>query len=407
MSEMIAKVVVVGGGHAAVELAAALRQKGFGGAIDIVSEEPGLPYQRPPLSKDYMKRPGNPLLLRPEQFYSSQAITLHSGQRVTSINRAARKVHMEGGSDLSYDHLVLATGARNLKPELSGIDHPDVVELRTLADAERIVARIGSWKRVAIIGGGFIGLEAAGLFAEMGIAVDVVELAPRLMQRAVSPPISDWFLEFHRRKGVRFHMPRRVVSIRHGADVVRLTLSDRSTIETDAVVLAAGVVPNTSLAVNAGLAVANGIVVDAHLATADPSVSAVGDCACFPSSQLSLFVRLESVQNATDQGRTLAARLVGETRPYTALPWFWSIQGEARLQIAGLSRPGLTEVIRGSQEQGHFSVFLFEGNALRAVESVNAAGDHMVSRRLLERSIPLSPDLAADEVFDLKALIVS
>ena len=400
-----ARIVVVGAGHAGVEFAAALRQRGFGGSIDLVSDETPIPYQRPPLSKEYIKRPGNPLVLRPARFYHEQRVTLHAGVRARAIDRAARTVALSDGGSLPYDHLVIATGARNRRPPVPGLDHPDVIELRSLADAERIVARIGSWRRVVVIGGGFIGLEAAGLFSLMGIEIDVVEMAPRLMARAVSPAVSAWFRDVHRGNGVRLHMPRQVAAVaqRDGRAVV--TLDGGDLVEADAVLLAAGVVPNSELAAAAGLEVENGIVVDGLLATSDPAISAIGDCAAYPSVHFSGMARLESVQNAGDHAKALAARLMGAGRPYDALPWFWSIQGEARLQIAGLAKPGMREVMRGDTAGGKFSVFLYDGDALRAVESVNAPADHMIARRLIAQGTPLDPATAADTAADLKALV--
>jgi len=399
-----ARVVVVGAGHAGVELAAALRQQGFAGSIDLLSDEVALPYQRPPLSKDYIKRSGNPLVLKPESFYADQRVSLHAGVRAEAINRAARSVALLDGTSRPYDHLVIATGARNRKPPVPGLDHPDVIELRSLADAERIVQRIGSWRHVVVIGGGFIGMEAAGLFSQMGIGIDVVEMAPRLMARAASPAVSAWFHDFHRKNGVRFHMERQVASVEHNGGVV-VGLAGGDLIEADAVLLAAGVVPNTELAAAAGLEVNNGVVVDAFLATSDPAISAIGDCAAYPSVHYSGIARLESVQNAGDHAKALAARLMGSARAYDALPWFWSIQGEARLQIAGLGKPGLVEIVRGEPDSGKFSVFQFDGERLLAVESVNAPGDHMVARRLIAQGIRISPAVAADPATDIKRLL--
>lgn len=401
------RVVVIGAGHAGVEFAAALRQKGFAGSIDLVSDDTALPYQRPPLSKDYIKRPGHPLVLKPALFYTEQKVTLRTGVRAGAIDRAARKVGLSDGAELDYDHLVIATGARNRRPPVPGIDHPGVVELRSLADAEKIVERIGSWRRVAVIGGGFIGLEAAGLFSLMGIAVDVVEMAPRLMARAVSPTVSAWFRDFHHGNGVRLHMPRQVAALEHGGGRVVVTLAGGDVIKADAVLLAAGVVPNTELAAAAGLEVSNGVVVDAFLATTDPAISAIGDCAAYPSIHYSGMARLESVQNAGDHARALAARLTGEAKGYDALPWFWSIQGEARLQIAGLTKPGLAEVVRGDTHGGKFSVFLFDGDRLQAVESVNAPADHMVARRLITQGTRLAREVVSDVSMDVKSLLAS
>ncbi len=405
------KVVVIGAGHAGVEFAAALRQKGFSGSIDLVSDETPIPYQRPPLSKEYIKRPGNPLVLRPAQFYADQKVTLRAGVRAEAIDRAARQVRLSDGSALDYDHLVIATGARNRKPPVPGIDHPDVIELRSLADAEKIVERIASWRRVVVIGGGFIGLEAAGLFSLMGIAIDVVEMAPRLMGRAVSPTVSAWFRDFHHDNRVQLHMPQQVAAVEHrdtgsGPRAV-VTLAGGDLIEADAVLLAAGVMPNVELAAAAGLETNNGVVVDAFLSTSDPAISAIGDCAAYPSVHFSGMARLESVQNAGDHAKALAARLMGEAKEYDALPWFWSIQGEARLQIAGLSKPGLAEVVRGDPASGKFSVFLFDGDRLQAVESVNAPGDHMVARRLIAAGTKVDRAAAADTAIDVKSLMAA
>lgn len=401
------KVVAIGAGHAGVEFAAALRQKGFAGSIDLVSDETPVPYQRPPLSKEYIKRPGNPLVLKPAQFYADQKVALRAGVRAQAIDRVARKVGLSDGCVLDYDHLVIATGARNRKPPVPGIDHPDVIELRSLADAEKIVARIGGWRRVVVIGGGFIGLEAAGLFSLMGIEIDVVEMAPRLMARAVSPTVSAWFRDFHHDNRVQLHMPQQVAAVEHRKGGVVVTLAGGDLIEADAVLLAAGVVPNTELAAAAGLEVNNGVVVDGFLATSDPAVSAIGDCASYPSVHYSGMARLESVQNAADHGRALAARLMGDAKAYDALPWFWSIQGEARLQIAGLGKPGMTEVVRGDTRSGKFSVFLFDGEKLQAVESVNAPADHMVARRLIAAGTPVDPAAAADAAIDIKSLMAA
>jgi len=400
-------VVVVGAGHAGVELVASLRENGFAGRIDLLSDEPDLPYQRPPLSKEYIKKPTSAPLLRPAQFYADNDVRLHAGIAATAIERDARRLLLSDGSSLIYDHLVLATGARNRLLGLPGIDRPQVYQMRTLADVRRIIAGLSGWKHVTIIGGGFIGLEAAGLLSTMCVKVALIELAPRLMQRSVSPTVSRWFLDYHRANGVEFHMERHVTSIEETSSGVKVSLSDGIGIATDAVVMAAGVIPNTELASDAGLHTDNGIVVDSSLSTADAAISALGDCASYPNVFAGGRARLESVQNATDQARFLAVRLCGRAGSYSAFPWFWSIQGAARLQIAGLGEAGLTEIVRGDTASGKFSVFLFDGDRLRAVESVNSVADHMASRRLL--AIPqecrLTPDQARDATCNLKDLV--
>ncbi len=399
-------VVIIGAGHGGVELSAALRQHGFDGSITLLSDEPDIPYQRPPLSKAYIKRAANSpaLVLKPESFYTENAIDLRLGVSATGVDRAARTVSLSDGSTLGYGHLVFATGARNRKPPITGIDSPQILELRSLADANRVIRALESAKRVVVAGGGFIGLEAASLLRGMEITVDIVEMAPRLMQRAVSPTVSNWFADHHRGEGSTVHLSTSVDAIvwNDGAEV---TLSDGRTIACDSVLLAAGVQPNVELAEQAGLTIDNGIVVDSLLQTEDPAVSAIGDCAAYPSVHMGRMTRLESVQNAVDHGRAVAARLTGQPKPYDDLPWFWSIQGAARLQIAGLARPGLTEVIRPGADASRFSVFLFEGDALIAVESVNSPGDHMAARRIIGTPARLTADQAVDPGFSMKSLI--
>lgn len=406
MSEASSDVVIVGAGHGGVELAAALRQLGFTGSITLLSDEPDIPYQRPPLSKDYIKRAANTpaLVLKSESFFADNAIDLKLGVGATGVDRDARTITLTDGATLSYGHLVFATGARNRKPPIPGLDHPDVLELRTLADANRVVSILHGAKRFVVIGGGFIGLEAASLLRGMGVAVDVVEMAPRLMQRAVSPEVSGWFLDHHVAEGSTVHLSSTVEAIEWSGGA-KVRLSGGETIEADAVLLAAGVQPNVDLAAACGLTIENGIVVDGQLLTADPNISAIGDCASFPNAQLGAMARLESVQNAVDQAKAVAARLTGQAKSYDDLPWFWSIQGAARLQIAGLTRPGLKGVIREGADETKFSVFLFDGEELVCVESVNSPADHMAARRLIGSGKAITREQAADSGFNLKALI--
>lgn len=403
----IARVVVAGAGHAGVETAAALRQHGFSGSITIVGEEPDLPYQRPPLSKEFLKSAADSSLpLKGEAFYATAGIDLQLGAAAQRIDRDRRELVLADGRRIPYDHLVLATGARNRLPPVTGLDPARVLELRTLAHARVLTARLPGLRRVAVIGGGFIGLEVAALLRQRDITVEVVEAAGRLMGRVLSPAMSDAFRIFHERMGTRLHLGVTAGEIAARGQGFALTLSDGRVLEADAVVMAAGVVPNVELAASAGLSVDNGIVVDDRLLTADPAISAIGDCAAYPSPWGGPgLTRLESVQNAVDQARCVASRLTGEARAYDALPWFWSHQGTIRLQIAGLAWGADETVTRGDQNAGKFSVFVYRQGRLVAVESVNSPADHMVARRLIAAGITVPPAMAANPAADLKALV--
>jgi len=398
-------VVIVGAGHAGAELAHALRKEGFEGRVVLACDEPHFPYQKPPLSKDYLKGGGGePLLLKAEALYEKMGIELKLGARVAEIDRDNRSVRFEDGESLGYDHLVLATGARNRRPPVPGLDDPAVMELRGLDHCRTILSRTPELEHVAVVGAGFIGLEMAAFLREKGKVVDVVEMADRVMARAVSETVSDWFLALHLRMGTKVHLNTGVTGVRHEGAGAFVDLSDGGSLKAGAVLLAAGVVPNVEIARQAGLEVADGIVVDEMLLTADPAISAIGDCAFFPSAYTGGSVRLESVQNANDQARAVARRLTGNPAPYKNLPWFWSNQGPARLQIAGLSTGYDETVLRGLPADDKFSVFLYRQGRLVAVESVNAPGDHMAARRIIERGVPVPPEAATDLSTDLKAL---
>jgi 3-phenylpropionate/trans-cinnamate dioxygenase ferredoxin reductase subunit len=400
------KVVIVGAGHAGVELAYALRQNGFAGSITLISDERELPYQRPPLSKDFLKSDGrNPLLLKGEVVYPQNTIALRLGRRVVSIDRAESAVHLDDGETLSYDHLALALGARNRRLRIPGADHAAVLELRSLEDTRRILAKLPALKRLAIIGGGFIGLEIAAGVRDKGIDVEIIEMTDRLMGRAVSQPISDYFRTMHEGMGTVLHFGAQAEAIEHSDSGVIVRLMGGGAVAADAVLVAAGVVPNVELAVEAGLATDNGIVVDAHLVTSDPAISALGDCVSFPCRWAGGMTRLESVQNAVDQARCIARRLTGNPTTYTDVPWFWSNQGKARLQIAGLIGEHDGAVVRGSIEGNKFSVFLFRGDELLAVESVNSPADHLVARKLFEKGISVPREIASSPDVNLKALV--
>jgi 3-phenylpropionate/trans-cinnamate dioxygenase ferredoxin reductase component len=400
-------VLIVGAGHAGFQLAASLRQHGFGGRIGLINDEAHLPYQRPPLSKAYLKGEGRPdsLMFRPEKFYRDQNIELIAN-RAVAIDRAARRLSLRSGAALDYGHLVLASGARNRLLDIPNANLKDVLYLRTLDESEALRQRIASARRVVVIGAGFIGLEFAATARAKGLEVDVAELGARVMARAVTAEISQFFQDRHTAAGIRIHLGVQATSIESdGVNVTGVSLSDGRHVPADLVVVGVGVLPNIELAAQAGLPVAAGIIVNEQLLTSDPDISAIGDCALFASPRFGGSLRLESVQNATDHARCVAARLTGDARTYDGLPWFWSDQGPDKLQIAGLTTGYDQVVVRGDPGQGAFSAFCYKGEQLLGIESVNRAGDHMFGRRLLAANGSIRPEQAADAGFDLKSAL--
>jgi 3-phenylpropionate/trans-cinnamate dioxygenase ferredoxin reductase subunit len=400
-------VLIVGAGHAGFQLAASLRQHGFGGRTWLINDEAHLPYQRPPLSKAYLKGEGRPdsLMFRPDKFYRDQNIELIA-DRAVSIDRAARRLSLASGATLDYGHLVLATGARNRLLDIPNANLKDVLYLRTLDESEALRQRIASGQRVVVIGAGFIGLEFAATARAKGLEVDVAELGARVMARAVTAEISQFFQDRHTAAGIRIHLGVQATSIESdGVNVTGVSLSDGRHVPADLVVVGVGVLPNIELAAQAGLPVAAGIIVNEELLTSDPDISAVGDCALFASPRFGGSLRLESVQNATDHARCVAARLTGDARTYDGLPWFWSDQGPDKLQIAGLTTGYDQVVVRGDPGQGSFSAFCYKSGQLVGIESINRASDHVFGRKILGTNRSIAPEQAADTSFDLKSAL--
>lgn len=404
-------VLIVGAGQAGFQAAASLRLEGFGGRITLIGDELGVPYQRPPLSKAYLlgKIGAHALRFRPPEYFDEHRIErLHD--RVIGIDRAAGSVHLASGATMPYDHLVLSTGARNRVPAVPGIELDGVFGLRTLADADALAPRLANARHIVVIGAGFIGLEFAAVAAVKGAAgatVNVLEIGERPMARAISRPMSDLFTAGHAGWGVTLHFRQGVARIvGSGGKVTGVETNDGHVLPAELVVYGVGVIPNVELATEAGLAVDNGISVDEMLLTRDPAISAIGDAACFTSPYALTAerpIRLESVQNAVDQGKSVAARLMGKPAPYAALPWFWTDQGDLRLQIAGLSDGHDRTVLLGSAESKQLAVLCFRQGRLIAVETANRTADHMAARKLLARATTLTPEQAAEPGFELKA----
>ena len=399
--------VIVGAGQAGVQTALSLRELGYTKPITIFNGEGNVPYQRPPLSKGFMmgKVGREGMRLRSPDQFDRAGISLVA-DRVEAIDRGARRVIRKSSDHVEYEALVLATGSRNRTLDVPGSELEGVLSLRSLDDAEALQQRLKSARDVVIIGGGFIGLEFAAVASKSVARVHVVEAAPRTMARAVSPEVSTYFTRRHLERGTTFSFGDTVLGINGRAgQVVSVETATMGTLPADLVLVGVGIVPNSELAHAAGLATDNGIVVDEQLLTSDPLISAIGDCAVYPNAFSQSMLRVESVQNAVDHGRTVAARLTGARVSYAAVPWFWSDQGDDKLQIAGISRTGDTWLTKGDELGGRFSAFLFRDDALVCVQSVNRVADHMAARALLKtgRLRRITPDTVRAAGFDLKS----
>jgi 3-phenylpropionate/trans-cinnamate dioxygenase ferredoxin reductase subunit len=404
-----ARVVIVGAGQGGLQAAVSLREEGFTGPITLVGDEPYPPYQRPPLSKTFLAGSveASGLYLRQAEFFSSRNIELKTGATVASVDRDERRILFAAGESLQYDHLVLATGARNRQCPIKGADLDGVLGLRGLADATELKARLGSVSRIAIIGGGYIGLEVCSLALSMGIEVVLLEAADRLVARVASPAISKFFFEHYTQLGAQIKLGCLAERI-SGKDgkVEQVHLATGETISTQMVLACIGVVPNVELAAAAGLDVKDGIVVNSRMDTSDDSISAIGDCARFPSPFCSLpSVRIESVPNAMDQAKCVAEKLMGRPRDFNGFPWFWSDQGKVKLQIAGLMQDADEFVVKGDLDKPAFSIFCFRQQNLIGVECINRPMDFISAKQLLSSGRTVTSSRVQDPAFDLKAYL--
>ena len=399
------RIVVVGAGQASASLVARLRSKGFDGTITVLGDEPVPPYQRPPLSKKYLtgEMELERLFLRPESFYPEQNIDLRTGVAVTAIDRAAKTVATSTGP-VAYDRLVLATGSRpRLLPAAIGGGLDGVYAVRTLADVDAMAAEFASGRRVIIVGGGYIGLEAAAVAAGRGLKVTLVEAAPRILQRVAAPETSDYFRALHTSHGVEIVEGVGLERLAGQTRVEGAVLSDGREIAADFAIVGIGILPATELAETAGLGLDNGIAVDALCRSDDGDIFAIGDCASFPHRDGRL--RLESVPNAIDMGEAVADILCGGTEPYRPRPWFWSDQYDVTLQIAGLNS-GYDQVITRDGERGP-SFWYFGNGRLLAVDAANDPRSYMMGKRWIEAGKSPDPAAIADPDAVLKTLAVT
>ena len=400
-------VVIIGAGQAAAQACASLRLFGFEGAITIIGEEGALPYQRPPLSKAYMKGDlaEERLYFKPDSWYQDQNIETRLSTRATEIDRSAQTVTLESGDSLSYDALIISTGSRPRALPVEGADLDGVFDLRDLADVERIRPNMVAGKKLVIVGAGYIGLEAAAVARQMGLDVTVLEMESRVLARVTSPVMSEFFEAEHGRQGVEIRTEARLASIK-GADgkISAAILSDGTELDADIVLVGIGILPNIELAEAAGIACSNGILTDRDARTNDPRVFAAGDCAARLLVHYGRKGRLESVHNAIEQGKLAAAAIMGKPRPNEDCPWFWSDQYDLKLQIAGLSQDYDETVVRGAPDARKFAVFYLQNSKLIAVDAINSPPEFLASKKLIMTGASLAPETLRDTSKSIKEI---
>jgi 3-phenylpropionate/trans-cinnamate dioxygenase ferredoxin reductase subunit len=405
MSEAGKGVVIVGAGHAGGTAAALLRQYGYTGSVTLVGEEPIAPYQRPPLSKAWLKGEADAasLMLKPDSFYAEAGVELILGVRVTKIARAKRTVSLADGRTLAYQTLILATGARARTLAIPGADLAGVLTLRSAADAEILKSALGPGRRLAVIGGGYIGLEATASARALGAQAVVIEREPRILARVACEALSTFFTNYHRARGVAFETAADVAAFEgEGGHVAGVRLGNGRLIACDAVLVGVGAPPNVELAAEAGLDCVGGIVVDEHARTSDPAVFAIGDVTHRPLPIYGRMFRLESVANALEQARQAASAIVGRPAPAHEVTWNWSDQYDLKYQFAGLPFEVDDIVIRGDPATAKFAVFHLKGDVIQAVEAVNAGAEFMGGRQLIASRRPISRARLADTAISMK-----
>lgn len=401
---MTERIVIVGAGQAGFQAALSLRQKGYAGSLILLGADPHPPYERPPLSKAWLagEMDAAALAFRKPDFYADRTIDLRPATRAAAIDRGAREVLCADGTRLGYDALVLATGARARVLRCPGAESVDLHMIRDIADADRLKAASATAASAIVIGGGYIGLEVAAVLTQRGLGVTVLEAAPRVMARAVGAATSAFFADLHRAHGVALRLGAKVSSLAPKDGGVAVGLADGATLVAGLVVAGVGAVPETTLAEAAGLPVDDGILVDAAGRTADPAIFAAGDCTRFPLMGDGPMTRLESVQNAVDQAKAVAAAILGEDAGYDAVPWFWSDQFGARLQIAGLRADGDDAILRGDPATGSFSVCYLRDGCLVALDSVGRVRDFVKAKKLIQTGARPDPARLADPDIPLR-----
>lgn len=400
---MTDNIVIVGGGQAGAQAAISLRQAGFEGSVVVLGAEPLLPYERPPLSKQFLAGDLNVenLFMRSAEFYADKSIAIRTSTFVNRIDRDSRRVHLENEEAVPYNKLILATGGRVRKMSCPGAELPGVNYLRTVSDVEGFRGRLTQGLRLVIVGGGYIGLEVAAVAIKRGCQVTVLEMMPLVLNRVVAPAMSEFYAGVHRAAGVDIRTSTSVTAFEGDGRVERVICGNEK-VEADLVIVGIGILPNVGLASSAELDTDNGIVVDECARTSDPNIFAAGDCTNHPNPILGGRLRLESVPNALAQGKAAALAALGKPAPYAEVPWFWSDQYDLKLQMTGISKPGDEIVIRGDMTERRFSACYLRDGVLVACQAVNAAKDFLQSKRLIAAHAKIDAKRLGDPSISLK-----
>ena len=402
------EIVVIGSGQAAIQTVMSLKRNEFTGSIKVIGEEDHLPYQRPPLSKDFLldEYKLERVSLKKKEFYEENRVDLILGKRAESIDTILKEITLSDENKIRYDQLIIATGSRVRKLNVPGSDKKGLYYLRDLDDASALKQRLKENKKMVIVGAGYIGLEVASVAASLGVEVTVIEMANRVMNRTVDPIISSYYQKLHESHGVRIHLDNGLKEFEGDASVTAVLCSDGLRLEADLVVIGAGVLPNQEIAIEAGLECNNGIMVNEFGETSTAHVYACGDCTNHPNKGLNTRLRLESVHNAMEQSKTVASTIMGNKEPYDQVPWFWSDQYDHKLQLVGISGDHDEVVMRGLESEQKFLLFYLKNSELIAVNAINSSKEFLICRKLVANKVKISSDVIKDQSVNLNDLLL-
>lgn len=402
------EIVVIGSGQAAIQTVMSLKRNEFTGSIKVIGEEDHLPYQRPPLSKDFLLEEYKPerVSLKKKEFYEENGVDLILGKRAESIDTILKEITLSDENKIRYNQLIIATGSRVRKLNVPGSDKKGIYYLRDLDDANALKQRLKKNKKMVIVGAGYIGLEVASVAASLGVEVTVIEMANRVMNRTVDPIISSYYQKLHESHGVKIHLDNGLKAFEGGDSVNAVLCSDGLMLEADLVVIGAGVLPNQEIAIEAGLECNNGIMVNEFGETSTAHVYACGDCTNHPNKGLNTRLRLESVHNAMEQSKTVANTIMGNKEPYDQVPWFWSDQYDHKLQLVGISGDHDEVVMRGLESEQKFLLFYLKNSELIAVNAINSSKEFLICRKLVANKVKISSDVIKDQSVNLNDLLL-